>query len=98
MPGPVHRARRALDVGGIGSAYRDRQVDNLIPHLRADIYRGRQRVVIGHAERCSVGKHAGGTAQRELADAQEIAFELDLREPPAVRNQSLAAASMKRSK
>ena len=88
----IFTARRAADFELAGPAQRHRQVEPLIPDVRTDVDRRRQRVVVRHAEGGAVGEHAGEATQADLADLQKIPLELDFREPPAVRDQRLAPA------
>src|SRR5205807_2689785 len=69
------------------TAQRHREIENLIADVGADVDRRRQRIVVGQLERRAVRKYARKTAQRRFADAQQIALELDLGEPPAVRHE-----------
>ncbi len=80
------------DFCGIGAARRYRQVDNLVANLGPDVDWCGKGIVIRHSERRPVWKHAGGATQRELADAQQVALELDFGEPPAMRDKSLASS------
>jgi len=79
----------AIDFQFTGAAQRDRQIEQLIAHIGANVQRLGQRIVVGHPERCAVGKNAGHPAQRHLADAQKVRFEFDFRKAPAVRDQRL---------
>ncbi len=56
-------------------------------HLRADLQRRRQRIVIRHRERRAVGKDTPGPAQAHLADREQVALDLELREAPGIRPQ-----------
>ncbi len=50
--------------------------------IRVDIERRRQRVVIRHRERRAVREYTARTTQAELADRQQVPFDLQLRESP----------------
>jgi hypothetical protein len=90
VPRQAIRARRALHFLRVGAAERHRQVDDLIARLSADVERCRKRIVVRHAEGGAVREDTGGAAKGELADRQQIAFELVLGEPPAVRREGVA--------
>src|SRR6185437_10072142 len=65
---------------------------DLIAQLRADLERWRQGIGIRHGEGCAVGKHTACPAQRELADREQVALDLELHESPRIRTQSAHAA------
>ena len=92
MPRQFVRARIPAGVELTGAAQRHREIQDLIADVRPDVDRRRQRIVVGHPKRRAVGEHARGTPQRGLADAQKIAFELDLGEAPAVRDERTGTA------
>ncbi len=63
------------------------ETDQLIAHLRADLERRRQRLVLRHREWRAIGKHAARAAQAELADGEQIALDLHFGEAPGIRAQ-----------
>src|SRR6185369_9152707 len=71
---------------------RQREMDDLIAKLRADVERRWQRLVLRHREGRAVGKHAARAAQSELADREQVALDLELGEAPRMRAQRCGAA------
>src|SRR5258706_14068461 len=72
------------------STERDGEIEDLVADVRSDVDWRRQRIGVGHAKGRAVREHAGNAPQRHLADAEQIAFELDLGEAPAVWDERLA--------
>ena len=71
-------------------AQRHGEIQDLIADVGRDVDRPRQRVVVGHAKRRAVGEHPCDTPQRDLADRQQVALELDVGETPAVGDERMA--------
>ena len=72
-------------------AQRHRQVEALVANVRGDVDRRRQWIVVRHPEGGAVRKDPCQAPQPDLADLQEVAFELELGEAPAVWHESLAS-------
>src|SRR3990170_4530290 len=66
-------------------------MNDLVAQLRIDVERRRQWLVFRHAERRAVRKHTGDPTQPQLADREQIAFELELRHTPRMAAQRMAA-------
>ncbi len=66
-------------------------MNHLIPQLRADIHRRRQRFVLRHGKRSAVRKYSARAPQAELAYGQQVALDLQLGEAPRMRTQRRGA-------
>ena len=81
-------SRRALGAFAKGNfaaretAQRQRQVDHHVLEVLADVQRGGRLVVARQLERRAVGQHAVGRTDAQLAHAQQIGVQLQLREAP----------------
>jgi hypothetical protein len=75
-----------------GPTQRHGEIEDLIADVRADVNRLGQRIVVRQPEGRAVWKHSRRVPQASLADAQEVGFELELGEAPAVRHERLTAA------
>jgi hypothetical protein len=90
MPDQFVRPGVAVRLELTRAPQRHRPIQDLIADVRSDVDRFRQRIVVGHLKRRAVGEHAREATQRDLADAEQIPFEFDLGETPAVRDERTA--------
>ncbi len=67
-------------------------MNHLIAQIRTDFERRRKWFVVRHGERRAVRKHTARPAQTELADGEQVAFDLELREAPCIRAQRAGTA------
>src|SRR5690606_32534572 len=80
-----------VDLALAEAARRQREIDARLAHGLVEIERRRRAIVIGNVERRAVREHAARARDRDLADAEQGAIELELREAPAVRRERTAA-------
>src|SRR5690606_35048972 len=73
-----------VDLALAEAARRQREIDARLAHGLVEIERRRRAIVIGNVERRAVREHAARARDRDLADAEQGAIELELREAPAV--------------
>src|SRR6185437_12852796 len=71
---------------------RNGEVDHLVAQWGADFERRRQRIGLRHGERRAVGEDTPRPPQRELADREQVALDLQLHESPGIRTQRANAA------